>query len=146
MHPKAPTEVSSDLCDKLDLSGVRVLVVDDEPDARQLITRILETCHVDVVTATNVEEAIVEVQRRPPDVLISDLGMPNRDGYDLIRAVRAMPQGSGGRIPAAALSAFARSEDRRRAMMSGYQTHVAKPVEPGELLAVVASLAGRVGG
>jgi CheY-like chemotaxis protein len=120
-------------------------VVDDEPDARLLISRILRTCNATVVTAGTMDEALQRVQQHPPDVLISDLGMPDRDGYELLQAVRALPPERGGRVPAAALSAFARSEDRRRAMMAGFQTHVAKPVEPDELLAVVASLAGRVG-
>jgi CheY-like chemotaxis protein len=92
-----------------------------------------------------VGEALEQIARRPPDVLVSDLGMPDHDGYDLIRAVRALPSEAGGRAPAAALSAFARPEDRRRALMAGFQTHIAKPVEPAELLVVVASLAGRVG-
>ncbi len=122
-----------------------MLVVDDEPDARRLIARILKSCHADVATARGTVEAMDAMRRRPPDVLISDLGMPEQDGYDLIRAVRALPGDAGGNVPAVALSAFARSEDRRRAMMSGFQTHVAKPVEPAELLAVVASLAGRIG-
>ena len=123
----------------------RVLVVDDEPDARNLIARILRTCHADVMTAASMEQALDEVRRQPPDVIISDLGMPEHDGFELVQAIRALPANEGGRVPAVALSAFARSEDRRRAMMCGFQTHVAKPVEPSELLAVVASLAGRVG-
>ncbi|MEA2710745.1 MAG: hypothetical protein QOF78_3346 [Phycisphaerales bacterium] len=147
-HPKAASRPAN-ACDDIDLAGVRVLVVDDEPDARTLIARILKSCGAEVITAASVSEALEQIRREPPHVLISDLGMPDHDGYELIRAVRALPPGSaagaGGDIPAAALSAFARSEDRRRAMMAGFQTHVAKPVEPAELLAVVASLAGRVG-
>jgi CheY-like chemotaxis protein len=98
-----------------------------------------------VSTAATAADAMEQIRARPPDVLISDLGMAGQDGYDLIRAVRALPPDGGGKVPAAALSAFARSEDRRRAMMSGFQTHVAKPVEAAELIALVASLAGRVG-
>jgi PAS domain S-box-containing protein len=144
-HPKAST-APTEPCDNIDLAGVHVLVVDDEPDARLLIDRILRTCHADVTTAGSMAEALQALRRTPrPQVLISDLGMPGHDGYELITAVRALPADSGGHIPAAALSAFARSEDRRRAMMAGFQTHVAKPVEPAELLAVVANLAGRVG-
>jgi CheY-like chemotaxis protein len=90
-------------------------------------------------------EALEQIRTRLPHVIVSDLGMPEHDGYDLIRAVRALPTERGGAIPAAALSAFARSEDRRRAIMAGFQTHVAKPVEPAELVAIVASLAGRIG-
>jgi CheY-like chemotaxis protein len=143
-HPRAAS-AQSDPCEQIDLAGVRVLIVDDEPDARKLIARILGTCRAEVSAAASVGEALEEIRRCPPHVLISDLGLPERDGYDLIRAVRALPLEGGGNIPAAALSAFARSEDRRRALMGGFQTHVAKPVEPAELLAVVASLAGRVG-
>lgn len=144
-HPKTPSH-SGDMCDEIDLTGLRVLVVDDELDARQLLTRILRACHAEVSTAASVPEAIEAVHRDKPQVLISDLGMPGQDGYELIRAIRAMPTGSGNDLPALALSAFARSEDRRRAMLAGFQTHVAKPVEPAELIAVVASLAGRVRG
>jgi CheY-like chemotaxis protein len=77
--------------------------------------------------------------------MVSDIGMPQMDGYDLIRAVRSLPAEQGGRTPAVALTAFARSEDRTRAMMAGYQVHISKPVEPQELIATVASLAGRTG-
>jgi PAS domain S-box-containing protein len=144
VHPKTAS-ATTDACNDIDLSGVHVLVVDDEPDARRLVARILESCHAQVSVAATVPEALEKIQQKVPQVLISDLGIPDHDGYDLIRAVRALPPESGGQVPAAALSAFARSEDRRRAMLSGFQTHVAKPVEPAELLAVVASLAGRVG-
>jgi CheY-like chemotaxis protein len=143
-HPKAPSD-PADACDQVDLTGVRVLVVDDEPDSRQLIARILEACHAEVDTAASCDQALALVRDGPPDVLISDIGMPDRDGYELIRAIRALPADRGGNVRAAALSAFARSEDRRRAMLAGFQTHVAKPVEPPELLAVVASLANRIG-
>ena len=145
VHPKAASPPAQP-CEDIDLTGVRVLVVDDEPDARRLIARILQSCGAEVAAAASIDEALDALRRMPrPHVLISDLGIPDHDGYDLIRAVRGLPPAEGGTIPAAALSAFARSEDRRRAMMAGFQTHVAKPVEPAELLAVVASLAGRVG-
>jgi CheY-like chemotaxis protein len=143
-HPKVASSQRAP-CDDVDLSGVRVLVVDDEPDARLLIARILQTCNADVTTAASMEEALEAIRGAPPHVLVSDLGMPGHDGFELIQAVRALPAESGGTTPAAALSAFARSEDRRRAMLAGFQTHVAKPVEADELIAVVASLAGRVG-
>lgn len=142
-HPKAQPR-SIEIIDQIDLSGVKVLVVDDEPDARQLLSRILQACHADVSTAMSVPEAIEAVQRDRPHVLISDLGMPDQDGYELIRAIRALPAECGRNLPALALSAFARSEDRRRAVLAGFQTHVAKPVEPAELVAVVASLSGRL--
>jgi PAS domain S-box-containing protein len=136
---------SGDASENIDLTGVRVLVVDDDADARYLASRILASCHADVKTAASVSAALEEIRRQLPHVLLSDLGMPDRDGYDLIRAVRDFPPERGGEIPAIAFSAFARSEDRRRAMIAGYQTHLAKPVEPAELIAVVASLTGRIG-
>ena len=115
VHPKAePTSPSADMCDGVNLSGVRVLVCDDEADARTLISHILRTCHADVVTAASVDEAMEEIQRSAPDVLISDLGMPDKDGYDLIRAVRALPQGKGAHPGAGAvrLRALGRSPPR----------------------------------
>jgi CheY-like chemotaxis protein len=144
VHPRA-TASAPPPCDGIDLAGVHVLVVDDEPDARLLVARILQTCKAEVTTAGSMNEALDVMRRNPPHVLISDLGMPGNDGFELIKAVRVLAADAGGNIPAAALSAFARSEDRRRAMLAGFQTHVAKPVEADELLAVVASLAGRVG-
>ena len=127
------------------LAGVKVLVVDDEEDARELIKRVLEGCDANVVTACSAAEAMTMLENQEPDVLVSDIGMPTVDGYDFLRQVRAMKGESGGRIPAIALTAFARSEDRTRALMSGYQVHVSKPVEPAELVATVASVVGRTG-
>jgi signal transduction histidine kinase/CheY-like chemotaxis protein len=129
----------------LSLAGVGVLVVDDEPDARDLVRRILERCEARVVTAASAAEAVDAVRAGDVDVMLSDIGMPGEDGYALIRRVRALP-GAAGRTPAVALTAFARSEDRRRALLAGYQIHLAKPMEAAELIAVVASLAGRTGG
>ena len=126
------------------LEGVRVLVVDDEADARQLLERVLGDFSAEVMTASSASEALPLVQSFDPHVLVSDIGMPGRDGYDLIRDVRALPA-PRRRLPALALTAFARSEDRTRAMLAGYQVHLAKPVEPSELIATVASLAGRTG-
>jgi len=121
------------------LKGVRVLVVDDEADSRDLVRIVLEKCEADVVTASSGAEALEELDRHASDVLLSDIGMPGQDGYQFIRAVRE--RGNG--VPAAALTAFARSDDRRRAMLAGYQLHVAKPFDPSELVAVVANLAAR---
>jgi CheY-like chemotaxis protein len=128
-----------------DLSGVRVLVVDDEPDARLLVKRILEECKAQVLTAASAVEALEGVTRERPDVLVSDIGMPGVDGYELLRRVRALGAEAGGNLPAVALTAFARAEDRLRALRVGYHIHVAKPVEPMELMMVVASAAGRTG-
>jgi PAS domain S-box-containing protein len=125
------------------LDGVRVLVVDDEADARHLIKRVLNECRAEVFLAGSASEALKIVENLKPDVLLSDIGMPETDGYDLIRVIRG--KRNTKQLPAAALTAFARSEERRRALLAGFQTHVAKPVDPEELIAVVASLAGRTG-
>jgi PAS domain S-box-containing protein len=131
--------VSAELCDRV--AGVKVLVVDDEADARALIKRLLEDCKSIVVTAGSTEEAIELLRRESPDVLVSDIGMPHEDGYALIRRVRALPSQEGGDIPAIALTAYARAEDRMKAVVAGFQQHVVKPVEPAELITLVAILA-----
>ncbi|XYI02381.1 response regulator [Sorangium sp. So ce1128] len=128
----------------LDLKGVRVLVVDDEPDTRDLIQQILAEHHAEVRTASSVVEALVELDRGQPMVLVSDIGMPQEDGYALIQKVRQLPQERGGSVPALALTAFAGTEDCTRALLAGYQVHLAKPVEPLKLVEHVASLAGRI--
>jgi len=130
----------------VDLAGVQVLVVDDEADAREILRRMLARCHADVITAPGAAEGLRLVRLRKPDVLVSDIGMPEMDGHAFIREVRRLPAEEGGRTPAVALTAFARSEDRTRAILAGYQIHVAKPIEPQELVATVASLAGRMAG
>jgi PAS domain S-box-containing protein len=122
------------------LDGVRVLVVDDEPDARSLIERLLEDCEATVTTASSASEALEQVAREAPDVLLSDIGMPSEDGYSLMRRIR-MLSGEAGRIPAIALTAYARAEDRAKALQAGYQMHLAKPVEPAKLVEMVATLA-----
>ena len=124
------------------LDGVRVLVVDDEPDARDLMKRLLQECAADVAGARDVPEALALVDTFRPNVLVSDIGMPQRDGYDLIRTVRERGH-TEHTLPAVALTAFARPEDRTRVLASGYQAHVAKPVDPVELTAVIGSLAAR---
>jgi PAS domain S-box-containing protein len=126
------------------LSGTKVLVVDDEPDARQLITRVLTHYEATVESAGDAEAAIELVKRWGPDVIVSDIGMPGTDGYEFIRRVRALSPNQGARVPAIALTAFARSEDRTQAMLAGYQLHVAKPIQPQELAASIASLLHRV--
>jgi len=127
------------------LDGVTVLYVDDEPDARELVRRILSEHGAHVITADSAAAGRQVMADAHPDILVADIGMPDEDGYSLIRTVRAMPRDRGGSIPAAAVTALARSEDRRRALLAGFQTHVAKPVDVVELVAVVASLAGRTG-
>jgi PAS domain S-box-containing protein len=125
------------------MAGIKVVIVDDEPDARSLLRRLLEDCDAEVHTAETAEEAINLVQAQRPHVLISDIGMPGEDGYGLIRRVRALSAETGGHTPAVALTAYARAEDRVTAIVAGFQHHLSKPVEPNELIAIVASLAGR---
>lgn len=127
------------------LDGLKVLVVDDEPDARDVLRRVLQHRRAAVFLASGARDAIDLLRQERPDVIVSDIGMPNIDGYEMIRLIRSLPPEQGGRTPAIALTAFARSEDRRRAMMAGFQVHIAKPAEPPELVATVASLAGRTG-
>ncbi len=142
-HPATSIAGKSDSL-QLDLAGVKVLVVDDEPDARALISRVLSQCQAEVRTAVSAADGLVQVQLFKPDVLVSDIGMPETDGYQFIRQVRSLSADQGGRLPAIALTAFARSEDRTRAMMAGYQMHISKPIEPQELIATVGSLCGRM--
>ncbi|HYB99901.1 MAG TPA: ATP-binding protein [Candidatus Limnocylindrales bacterium] len=127
------------------LRGLRVLVVDDEADARELIARILQDAGAEVATAPSADEGIAAFLQHRPDVVLSDIGMPGEDGYSFVRRLRRLSSEDGGDTPAVALTAFARSEDRRLALMSGFQMHIAKPAEPSELVVVVANLAGRVG-
>jgi signal transduction histidine kinase/ActR/RegA family two-component response regulator len=126
------------------LSGLRVLLVDDEADARELFTLMLERCGAEVKAAASASEALEYVQSASPDVLIADIGMQGVDGYGLIYLVRALSEDEGGNTPALALTAYARLEDRTRALSAGYQAHLAKPVDRAELAATVAMLAGRV--
>jgi PAS domain S-box-containing protein len=130
---------------RMDLTGVKVLVVDDNADARALIQRVLEACGASVTTAGTVADAVLAVEHVRPHVLVSDVGMPEADGYELLRLVRGLGQARGGGLPAIALTAFARSEDRTRALRAGFLHHIAKPVEPSELVATVASVVGRTG-
>jgi CheY-like chemotaxis protein len=131
---------------RAELAGLTVLVVDDQSDARDLIRRVLEGCGAAVLTADSADTALAMVRERQPDVLVSDIGMPDGDGFELLRRVRALPPEGGGRTPAVALTAFARAEDRIRALRAGFLVHVAKPVDPSELVATVASITGRADG
>jgi PAS domain S-box-containing protein len=145
VHPTASASKGTD-CEEVDLTSVKLLVVDDEPDARSLVKRLLEQCHATVALAGNATEALRQFDGGRFDLLISDIGMPGQDGYELIREIRRRETARDRKTPAIALTAFARSEDRRRAMLAGYQSHIAKPVEPSELIAAVATLLGRTGG
>jgi signal transduction histidine kinase/CheY-like chemotaxis protein len=120
--------------------GVRVLVVDDEADARDWVARVLADAGADVRAAASSDEAIRSLQGFRPQVLVSDIGMPGRDGYALIRDIRMLPDAALSAVPALALTAFARAEDGIRALTAGYQLHLGKPVDEARLLAAVASL------
>lgn len=124
----------------ISLKGMKILVVDDEDDTREFVRNLLEQNAASVITVASAADAVDALQRERPDLLLSDLGMPEEDGFSLIRRVRALPTDRGGRTPAVALTAYARSEDRTRAMLAGFQNHVSKPVVANELLAVLASL------
>ncbi|MGH9837686.1 MAG: hybrid sensor histidine kinase/response regulator [Blastocatellia bacterium] len=130
-----------------ELDGLRILVVDDHDDARRLMEMILTKCGGEVVTAASADEAL-EVMAQPPErrpeILISDIEMPETDGYQLLRRLRSRPAAEGGAIPAVALTAHARPEDRLLALAAGFQMHVVKPVDEYELVTVVASLTGRL--
>jgi len=123
-----------------------VLVVDDEADARELVATLLHQCGARVTPVGSAPEALAVITAgedgRRPDVLVSDVSMPEVDGYELVRRVRELGPESGGRIPAVALTAYGRSIDRIRALSAGFQMHMPKPVEPAELATVVASLTG----
>jgi len=141
-HPRAPERVPLPMAE-VSLHGLKILVVDDEQDARAFVKRLLTTAGGTVSTAGSVDDALARISEDIPDVLVCDIGMPEEDGYSLIRRLRASEDDRMRDIPAVALTAYARSEDRTKTIRSGFQNHLAKPVEPAELLAVVASLAGR---
>lgn len=143
-HPTSSQQGAGDFKHS-DLFGIRVLLVDDEADARELVKHVLAQCDAQVLTANNAEEALAVIERDRPHVLISDIGMPVVDGYELLKRVRELGVAKGGHLPAIALTAFARSEDRTRALRAGFLVHVSKPVEPAELVATVASVVGRAG-
>lgn len=125
------------------LDGLRILVVDDEKDIRDFAVMTFQECGAQASSTSSLDEAMKLIETWKPDVLVADIGMPDEDGYTLIRRVRCLPPERGGRTPAMALTAYARMEDRVRILSAGYQIHVAKPVEPVELITAVASLAGR---
>jgi signal transduction histidine kinase/ActR/RegA family two-component response regulator len=122
------------------IAGLRVLVVDDEPDVRDVLRLVLEQRHAVPLCVASAQEAIDALARFRPDVIVSDIGMPGTNGYAMMRRIRALPPERGGRVPAAALTAYVREEDRREALDAGFQRHLAKPVQPDLLAATVASL------
>jgi CheY-like chemotaxis protein/two-component sensor histidine kinase len=127
------------------LEGLSILIVEDEPDALDVITVELVQYGANVTGVTDAEEALKALEKRRFDLLVSDIGLPKMDGYEFIRRVRKQEEGREKRIPAVALTAYARVQDRMQAILAGFSTHVAKPIEANELVTVVASLAGRLG-
>ena len=125
-----------------ELEGLRVLVVEDELDTRELIATVLARCGAEVRAYETAIEALEHFREWSPDVLVSDIGLPGEDGYSLIKKVRAIDQ-QRGQVPALALTAYASPEDRARVLAAGFQMHIAKPVEPEELMAIIAQLAGQ---
>jgi CheY-like chemotaxis protein len=124
-----------------DLSGVRVLLVDDEPDSRELMREVLERHRACVTAVGSVGEAIDALGEARPDVVVSDIAMPGADGFELIRHIRSRGAQGGGHLPALALTAYTRAEDRARALAAGFSMHASKPVQPSEIIAAVAQLA-----
>lgn len=142
VHPAARNLLpANDTMERLD--GLRILIVDDEPDTRDLLRQGLEYCGANVRVAGSAGEAVDSIVAEIPDILISDIGMPGIDGYDLIRQIRELPAEAGGKVAAVALTAYTRVEDRLQALRAGYDMHVPKPVELAELVAVAASVARR---
>jgi PAS domain S-box-containing protein/CSLREA domain-containing protein len=125
------------------LKGVRALIVEDQEDARELLSVLLQQYGTEVVTAGSAVEALSALRRERPDVLVSDIGMPEEDGYWLIREVRSLGADLGGDVPAVALTAYASEADRERALAAGFQAHVSKPIEPSALISAVAGVVGR---
>jgi signal transduction histidine kinase len=126
-----------------ELLNVKMLVVDDDEDSRDVLVHVLKLAGAHVDVASSAADALRALQGRIPDVLVSDIGMPMEDGFSLIKRIRALAPAQGGKLPAVALTAYARSEDRATALRAGFNAHVAKPVEASELIAVIASLCGR---
>jgi CheY-like chemotaxis protein/nitrogen-specific signal transduction histidine kinase len=127
------------------LEGLNILIVDDEPDALDVITVELVQYGAKVIGVSNAEDALKALENRKFDILVSDIGLPKMDGYELIRSVRKQEEGMEKRMPAVALTAYARVQDRMQAILAGFSTHIAKPIEANELVTVVASLVGRLG-
>lgn len=125
------------------LAGLRVLVVDDEQDSRYVLERMLRECQAQVQMAASADEALEHIANAPPDLIVSDIGMPGMDGYELIDHIRRLSAEAGGAVPAVAVTAFARREDRDRALAAGYDAHLAKPVQPQDLAEALSGLMAR---
>ena len=126
----------------IELRGVTVLVVDDDEPMLEALQHLLATAHARVVTARSVDEAITSLVRTKPDVIVSDINMPDRDGHQLLRMVRSRTVAEGGATPAIALSGYTSQNDKTRALLAGYQVHLSKPVSAGELLVTIRSVVG----
>lgn len=140
--PRRPLTSSQERPFTPSLTGLRVLVVDDEADARDYIATVLQQSGAEARSVTSVTQALAMLTQWQPDLLVSDIAMPEQDGYTLIRQVRSLAPEQGGRIPAVALTAYARGEDRDRALAAGFQLHISKPVEPSQLTVAIAKLIG----
>jgi two-component system CheB/CheR fusion protein len=136
-------EPATGLVEPPTLAGIRVLVIEDDDDTREFVATVLERCRAEVTTATSVQTALAAFERAQPQVLVSDIAMPGEHGYSLIRTVRALSLEQGGRVPALALTALVRPEDRDRALAAGYDRYLVKPIDPMDLANAVAQLAGR---
>jgi CheY-like chemotaxis protein len=143
VHPTARTKAILALENPPNLEGAMVLLIDDDPDTRKVLRKILEQCSAEVRDASSAEEGLSEAKRCKPSIVVSDIGMPREDGYQFIQKFRAWERQTGTWTPAVALTAYARAEDRVRALAAGYQIHVAKPIEPVEFALVVAGQLGR---
>jgi PAS domain S-box-containing protein len=145
--PSAPQRADTEpMLRPASLNGLRVLVVDDEADARELMRMILRAAGAEVVAAASVDEAFEQLEQWRPDILVSDIGLPGEDGYAFIEKLRAREAARGASIPALAVTAYARVEDRTRALSAGFQLHVAKPLEPADFIAAIADLVGNDAG
>ncbi len=139
--PEAPLVLeNSEAFEDGKLRDLRIVVVEDDPDTQELLKTVLRRHGAEVIAAASGTSALAEIRRNKPSVIISDIGMPDENGYGLIRKIRALPPEEGGRIPAIAVTAYAAASDRRRALLAGFQTHLAKPIEPDDLVAVILSL------
>jgi CheY-like chemotaxis protein len=124
-----------------ELEAVRVLILEDDDDTRELLADILDVYKMRVSTAADVPGALQLIERAPPDIIVSDIGLSGEDGYVFIQKLRAIPANRGGKIPAIALTAYARVEDRTKALLAGFNMHIPKPVDPAELMAALSSFA-----
>ena len=142
-EPIALTHSDANGLESHSLNGLKILLVDDEPEARQIISTVIMRTGGEVAACKSASEAMAKLMEWKPDVILSDIAMPDEDGYSFIGKVRSLPRDKGGETPAAALTAYARDIDRRQALAAGYQMHIAKPIGATQLVTMVARLAGR---